>query len=301
MLPTVRVAARWAAAARTGVVTAARWNGRYEPETVYDENKTMEREMKYASGANLRPTVHKPLNGEDCLANPLEAETLTVHQEAEREWMEFAKAIEAARESGADETLRVLDEGLALSAQQGAELRRPGYDASMHLEALEIYRARGDLPAATERCRLAEEAFGTDKDKPGRMTALLQRAKLQVLTELSAEALENLGTVAAWCDSAEAKATPMTQSVCEMKSTPPPPPTPITPPPPPQKAESLRPLMKVVKVQALANLGSFDEAHALLGEILSEFANKKYVIVPPPPTSFLLPPSPGGALSIPPE
>eukprot|EP01063_Lacrimia_lanifica_P022838 TRINITY_DN30353_c0_g1_i1.p1 TRINITY_DN30353_c0_g1~~TRINITY_DN30353_c0_g1_i1.p1 ORF type:complete len:278 (+),score=128.76 TRINITY_DN30353_c0_g1_i1:50-883(+) len=185
------------------------------------------------------------------LESPLTPEQLERHQNAERKWMAFSTQIEEARDGTDDALLEVIDGGLAMSTELGEDLRRPGYDANLHLEAAVIYEKKGALPTAVERCLAAEAAYVFDKDVAGCMQAKCRRAELQLHTGEAEEAASAFLTVQTWSETDGRKGTPMMQVV----------------------AEKLSPQAKLGLAGAKVQLGAFEEAHTLLGEVLPKYAS----------------------------
>eukprot|EP01059_Diplonema_ambulator_P035827 TRINITY_DN8611_c0_g1_i5.p1 TRINITY_DN8611_c0_g1~~TRINITY_DN8611_c0_g1_i5.p1 ORF type:complete len:202 (+),score=30.95 TRINITY_DN8611_c0_g1_i5:35-640(+) len=168
------------------------------------------------------PTVY-PVMGDDTLKNPLAEDELKVHQEAERKWMAFSNRIIEARKVGEEERLKVIDEGLELSRSLGVELRRPGYESALNLEAAAVFKARGDMEMACTRCEAAEKAYELDKDTAGMMEARSQKAFLHLDLKRYAEAAEAFQSIVKWAETDARRATPMAQSVCQAKFVPGPP------------------------------------------------------------------------------
>ena len=181
--------------------------GKFEP----DQTNPMYEEQKYNSGASIHPEVH-PVG--ITLENPLPKEELQQHQVAEREWMEYNKRIEAAREEGDERMLEVIAEGLALSKGHGPDLRRPGYDALLNLEALKIHKRHNNVEAALAASTQAEVEYTTDNDKTQQMFAQLQSAKLRLLMKMPAEAKASFEEVLEHSTAAAATGSPMAQMVC---------------------------------------------------------------------------------------
>ncbi|KAJ9447156.1 hypothetical protein DIPPA_03679 [Diplonema papillatum] len=196
--------------------------------------------------------VHPVGQKGDYLENPLEPAELERQQAAEHRWMQFAITIKKAREDGPAATLAVIADGHALSDELGLALRRPGYDASLHLEAAAIHEAAGDTEKACSAAEQAELALQADKDHAGTMQARYKKACLLVKLGRHAEAEPCFRSIVQWIFGDGRRGTPMQQ----------------------EAAEKLRYPAQFGLASAICPLGKFEETHELLGECLPYFANE---------------------------
>eukprot|EP01064_Diplonema_japonicum_P010911 TRINITY_DN1814_c0_g1_i2.p1 TRINITY_DN1814_c0_g1~~TRINITY_DN1814_c0_g1_i2.p1 ORF type:complete len:284 (+),score=77.76 TRINITY_DN1814_c0_g1_i2:263-1114(+) len=198
------------------------------------------------------PNVHAM---PDTLESPLSETVLEMHRKAERKWMDFAEKIKAAREEGEEARLAAIDEGLELSKELGMDLRRPGHEASLNLEAAEVYQARGDIDNACARSIAAEDAYKLDKDVGGMMDARSERAFLQAKLGQLQEAEDAFQSIVTWAQTDGRRGTPMAQSI----------------------AENLQHTARLGLAIAKTGLKQNEAAHELLGVVLPHFANENDV------------------------
>ena len=191
------------------------------------------------------------------LENPLAPEVLQQHIDSERKWMEFSNKLDEARETGESELIiKTLNSGIELADELGEELRRPGYEASIHLEASQLHLANNELKESAERSFLAEGAFNLDKDKAGLMRAKLFTANVEIKGNNASKVMESLKSILTWCEVDSKTGTPIEQDA----------------------ADKLMPLTKLALAGAQVQMGEFDSARAVLSEIIPDFATSKYVL-----------------------
>eukprot|EP01060_Flectonema_neradi_P003132 TRINITY_DN11996_c0_g1_i2.p1 TRINITY_DN11996_c0_g1~~TRINITY_DN11996_c0_g1_i2.p1 ORF type:complete len:280 (+),score=70.68 TRINITY_DN11996_c0_g1_i2:40-879(+) len=190
------------------------------------------------------------------LENPLSPEVLQQHIDSEKRWMEFSSKLDEARKTNDTPTIiSVLDSGIELAAELGEDLRRPGYEATIHLEASHLHLSNSDLKEAAQRSSQAIESFKLDKDQPGLMRAKLFTANVEIKNNNASKIMDSLESIIEWCNVDSKKGTPIEQDA----------------------ADKLLPLAKLALASAHVQMGEFDSARAILNEIIPDFANAKDV------------------------